>query len=70
MIIAIWYIYDAPKNPRGRYVARKFVGGKPTDLAVAHNELDRLRKLLIGAGYTYCVARRPTDDPVIVEAWL
>jgi hypothetical protein len=70
MTVVIWTIYHCPEDSRGHYVARKFVGGKATDVAVAHDELDRVRELLMRAGYTACLGRHFTDDLAIVETWL
>jgi hypothetical protein len=71
--IAIWAVYDHPKDFPDCFVARKHeaddTGYWPTPNTVTSMTLEGLRRQLRMKGLTP-IARDVTDDPKIVESWL
>lgn len=67
--LSIWTVYENPKDFPGLFVARRWVGLKPTTDFFAHTELEPVRDFLRGLGLT-CLERHPSDDPCILETWL
>lgn len=71
--LAIWTVYDHPKDFPQEFVARRFSvdrhGSRPTDDVLTSTSLDLLRTELAGRGLTV-INRMPGDDPKIVEVWL
>lgn len=72
--MAIWTIYDHPRDYPAHYVARRWElrrgdeNPHPTDDVLLAEHLDELRRLLPpGLSRFPCVDR---DDPCIVETWL
>lgn len=70
--LAIWTIYDRPRDHPGGFIARRFeiAGGA----AIATNdtltgELEELRKRFHDAGLLKR-SRQEGDEPQIVESWL
>ena len=70
--IAIWTIYDHPKDDPDFFVARLFMGFKATDTTLSSIDLQDLRETL-QAMHDYkmtCIPRAPSDPAVIVESWI
>ncbi len=71
--LAIWTVYDHPRDFPGDFVARRFVvdagGARPTDDILTAKSIDVLRDLLEARGLVK-LDRSPGDDPKIVESWL
>lgn len=65
---SFWVVYDHPNDYPASFVARRWLGDKPTGKVLFASELNDLRTLL-PAGLCQIV-RYPDDDPVIVESWL
>lgn len=61
-------IYKNPKDFPGKYVARLFINGKATIVAMVKDDIEEIRELLP----CYCIPmqRSLLDDPVIVETWI
>ena len=72
--LAMWTVYDHPKDYPDSYVARRFDvdadGAKPTATMIACPDLDTLRNILAFELHLTPLARSKEDDPVIVETWL
>jgi hypothetical protein len=72
-VLSIWTIYERPRDYPDQCVARRFEvrrdgsSGPTNDMFVA-DTVDELR-LLLPHGL-FCLTRKPTDDPVIVETWV
>lgn len=71
--LALWTIYDHPRDIPDAFVARRFrVGsGAPeptTDVFTADN-LEGLRRMFAAWGLVR-IPRSEGDDPMIVETWL
>lgn len=71
--LAVWVIYDHPKDYPDFYVVRKQIAGngqvRPTGHYFLSNTLGPLRQIVEAMGLT-CIPRDPSDDPVIVECWI
>jgi hypothetical protein len=70
--LAMWVVYDHPRDQPGHFVARKFFTlptTEPTGEAIADTDLDRMRGLFARFGLTM-LFRDNNDDPVILETWL
>jgi hypothetical protein len=66
--LAIWTIYDKPRDYPNGFIARKFLLDQPTDKTLTDSTLDGLRaKLPIGL---YCLGRESGDHPNVVESWV
>lgn len=65
--LAIWTVYNNPKDFPDLYVARKWINDKPTQEVLTADSLEGLRDLL-PAGLV-CMDSHSNDDPVIVETW-
>lgn len=68
VIIAMWVVYDSPRDYPGRFVARLWLNGAPTDSVILADTLDSLRAAL-PQGLTR-LPRLPGDDAAIYETWL
>jgi hypothetical protein len=69
-MLSIWTVYDHPIDYQHCYVARQFIGEKPTNSIMVSADLEVLREiLLVQMGLTR-VERDERDDPVILETWL
>lgn len=72
-VMAMWTVYDHPKDFPHCFVARMFViengGSRPTENAIVSPDLGQLRALLIGYGLV-CIDRSDDDEAQIVETWL
>jgi hypothetical protein len=67
--LAIWTIFDHPKDYPEGFIARMFeVGEGPTDQSVT-GDLAFIRQVFEDVGLT-CIPRDPNDEPQIVESWL
>lgn len=68
-----WTIYDRPRDYPDGFVARMFVGAKPTNAAFYGRTLEEVRatlaRALPGLGLC-CIPRYPNDEPHIVEVWI
>jgi hypothetical protein len=71
--LAIWTIYDRPKDHPEGFIARRFeVGGGGAPVATEHaltGELKTLRDAFESAGL-FKMAREAADETQIVESWL
>ncbi|ARL77584.1 hypothetical protein [Burkholderia pseudomallei] len=66
-----WTIYDHPLDYPDGFVARMFVGEKPTNAALYGRTLDAVRAVLAHMlPDLYCMPRHAGDEPHIVETWL
>lgn len=69
--LCLWTIYEKPRDWPDKFVARMFVGDKPTATALHGETLDEVRGLILRLyPGLYCIPRNPRDDPAIVETWL
>jgi hypothetical protein len=69
-MLPIWTVYDHPRDYPHCYVARQFIGEKPTSSIIVSADLEMLREmLLVQMGLTR-LERDERDDPVILETWL
>ncbi len=66
--LAIWTIYEHPKDYPNKFIARKFIRDKPTSDIKVGETLVEVRGLL-PIGLTR-MDRNIEDDPVIVETWI
>lgn len=75
-ILVMWVVYDNPIDFPGQFVARKFLGDKPTEDYFYNKSLAAVREWIheqarnCGQGAPYRMARLPNDDPVIFETWM
>ncbi len=73
MTLALWTIYDHPKDVPDAFVARRFAldagSARAELLSIVASDLAEIRAWFAAAGLT-CLARAHDDDPVIVECWL
>lgn len=67
--LAIWVVYDHPKDYPEYFVARRWIGDKHDNTVWASKDLDALRDMLAKNGLTR-LHRMEGDDPVIMETWL
>jgi hypothetical protein len=72
--LAMWTVYDNPRDYPGKYVARRFdvdaSGPKPSASIIVMEDLDKLRDVLAFEMHLTCLTRDPDDEPQIVETWL
>lgn len=61
-------IFNSPTDYPGKYVARVFDVGKPTNLAAVAGTYEELQQA-IPAGMVK-LERNEKDDPVILETWI
>lgn len=68
--LLVWTICANPSDFPGRYTARPHstFSGRPLEFVLVADGLDAIRALL-PPGLS-CLARAPTDDPVILETWV
>ena len=62
-------IFNSPTDYPGKYVARVFDVGRPTNLAAVADTYEELLEA-IPTGQMLRMERAPNDDPVIVETWV
>lgn len=71
--LAVWVVYDHPKDFPGFFVARKQVAHarqvEITDDSFMHESLAVIQHTLEHMGLVR-IPRDPDDDPVIVESWI
>jgi hypothetical protein len=72
--LALWTIYDHPRDYPNHFVARKFVVGASGSMVVTSevivaDEANALRQIMLKRGLT-CLSRDPRDDPKILETWI
>ena len=65
----IWVIYDHPTDYPDTYVARRWVGEKPTDDILLSPDLEAVENQLAEWGLTM-IGRYSEDDPKIMSVWL
>ena len=72
--LAIWTVYDSPKDYPGKYVARRYDierhGPVASDSVIVSPDLEMIRHVMIAELRLTCLPREPADDPRIVENWL
>jgi hypothetical protein len=68
MSLAIWVVYDHPRDYPDSFVARQWTLDKPTGIVIESVSLPVLREHFALRGLV-CMDRAPEDDPVIVETW-
>jgi len=72
--LAIWTVYDNPKDFPGKFVARRWTVGKdlytpvPDRIPIVRDTLSEIR-LAIPQGLQK-IPTSPVDDPTIVESWI
>lgn len=64
----MWVIYYNTSDYPDKFVARKWIGGSPTDDFLVTDTIEEARAK-VPSGLV-CINRYPQDDPVIVETWL
>lgn len=64
----LWIIYFNPSDFPDKYVVRKWILDKPTDIMFTADTLDEIRKF-VPEGLVN-IGRQQYDDPVIVETWV
>ena len=67
--LAIWVVYDHPKDFPDYFIARRWLNDTPTDSLVMCSDLDLLRGQLEEMGLVQ-VQPLEGDDAVILETWL
>jgi hypothetical protein len=70
--LAIWTVYDRPKDYPDGYIARRFEtgGGKTTATEdTIKGKLEEIRQALERAGLVN-ICRQVGDEPQIVESWI
>ena len=67
--LEIWVVTANPKDFPGCFVARKWVGERPSDEIIVSRKLNPLRRQLEERGLVKLMPMEG-DDPVIVETWL
>jgi hypothetical protein len=67
--LAIWVVYDHPKDYPNNYVAREWRGEAATGNYMVCPDLELLRGELINMGLVKLMPM-DGDDPVILETWL
>jgi hypothetical protein len=67
--LAIWVVYDHPRDWPNYFVARQWLGETATGNMILHTDLEQLRDMLEGLGLVH-LDRMEGDDPVILETWL
>lgn len=69
--LCMWTIFDNPLDAPGWFVARMFVGERPTHTALTFSTLEEAREMLLRLyPDLVCIERSPNDEPQIVETWL
>ena len=72
--LAMWTVYDHPKDYPDKFVARRFdvdaSGPRPSASVIIMDDLDDLRDILAYDMHLTCLSRSPEDEPQIVETWL
>ncbi|MBK3333533.1 hypothetical protein [Burkholderia pseudomallei] len=69
--LCMWTVFAHPLDYPLGYVARMFVGARPTRTAIYGATLKEVRELLsLTYPGLYCVPRSPVDHPSVVETWL
>ncbi len=72
----MWVVYKDPIDFKEKYVARRFIKGKPTQYCACDNDLEKVRHWIkivaksLGAGEVTRVDPAKKDDKVILEIWL
>jgi hypothetical protein len=66
--IALWVIYDHPKDMPDCFVARKWLTDRPTEVILKSDSLEVLRSSLPHG--LHRLPRHINDDPSILEVWL
>ena len=73
-VLAMWAVYDHPKDYPDKYVARRFDasrdGAKVSNSIIIAGDLETLRTILAIEMQLTCIPRDPADDPVIMETWV
>ena len=73
--LAMWVIYDHPRDFPDEFVARKWAimaeGALPTGEVLTATSLEGIRsRIQLEAGMSGQLARSEADDPCIVESWI
>jgi hypothetical protein len=72
--LAMWTVYDNPKDYPGKFVARRFdvdaSGPKPSASIIVAEDLETLQDILQFEMGLVKLMRSPEDEPQIVETWL
>jgi hypothetical protein len=69
--LCIWTVFAHPLDYPLGYVARMFVGVRPTQTAIYGATLGEVRELLsLTYPGLYCLPRDPSDHPSVIETWL
>jgi hypothetical protein len=73
--LAMWTVYDHPKDYPDKYVARRFdvlpTGEAwPSDSIMITDTLEHMREIMVTQLHLVCLTRNEDDDPKIVETWL
>ena len=72
--MAMWTVYQHPKDYPGKFVARRFDvdkdGPRPSASIIVMEDLEALREVLAFEMHLTCLVRNEEDEPQIVETWL
>lgn len=72
--LALWTVYDSPRDLPGRFVARRFLADRvaaiPTADVIEADSLHQIRAQLLDRGLAAMFPRQAGDDPAIVETWI
>jgi hypothetical protein len=66
----MWIVYDHPRDYPFGYIARLWYGMTPTAHVWTAPSLVLLREFIVECGGSMPLARKPEDDPCIVETWV
>lgn len=73
-VLAMWTVYDRPKDYPDKYVARRYDIGRggvqTSNSIIIAGDLDTLRTILGIEMQLTCLPRAEEDDAVIVETWV
>lgn len=67
----VWTVYRRPRDrPDCSYFVRLHYGNEPQPDCAPFETLQTARHAIVEAGGSFCLGRKPDDDPVIVESWI
>lgn len=69
--LCVWTIFHGAIEAPDKFIARLFVGDRPTNTAFACDTLEETRDIL-NRLYPdlYCMLRHTYDHPSVIETWL
>lgn len=67
--LPMWAVYDRPRDFPTCYVARLWIGERPTEEVILATDVEDIRAALRARGLVKLM-RQPEDHPKIMESWL